>query len=98
MLDHMNQQIDNLRKILGGQEDNMSDAGLLVESHREILDRQFWVAVPERGKRALLLSEEAWCIPPKNVQSYVNDLIKKSDVAEAVSILQNYDACAESED
>jgi len=46
----------------------------------------------------VLLSEEAWCIPPKNVQSYVNDLIKKGDVAEAVSILQNYAACAESED
>jgi len=62
------------------------------------LDRQFWAAVPESGKRAVLLSEEAWCIPPKNVQSYVNDLIKKGDVAEAVSILQNYAACAESED
>jgi len=98
MLDHMNQQIDNLRKILGAHEDKMSDAGLLVESHREILDRQFWAAVPESGKRAVLLSEEAWCIPPKNVQSYVNDLIKKGDVAEAVSILQNYAACAESED
>ncbi len=74
MLDHMNQQIDNLRKILGAHEDKMGDAGLLVESHREILDRQFWAAVPESGKRSVLLSEEAWCIPPKNVQSYVNDL------------------------
>ena len=98
MLDHMNHEIDNLRKILGAHEDKMSDAGLLVESHREILDRQFWAAVPESGKRAVLLSEEAWCIPPKNVQSYVNDLVKKGDVAEAVSILQNYAACAESPD
>jgi len=76
----------------------MSDAGLLIESHREILDRQFWAAVPESGKRAVLLSEEAWCIPPKNVQSYVNDLIKKGDISEAVSVLQNYAACAESAD
>jgi len=98
MLDHMNHEIENLRKILGAHEDKMSDAGLLIESHREILDRQFWAAVPESGKRAVLLSEEAWCIPPKNVQSYVNDLIKKGDVAEAVSILRNYAACAESED
>jgi hypothetical protein len=98
MLDHMNREIDNLRKILGAHEDKMSDAGLLVESHREILDRQFWAAVPESGKRAVLLSDEAWCVPPKNVQSYVNDLIKKGDVAEAVSVLQNYAACAESED
>jgi hypothetical protein len=98
MLDRMNHEIDNLRKILGAHEDKMSDAGLLIESHREILDRQFWAAVPESGKRAVLLSQEAWCIPPKNVQSYVNDLIKKGDIGEAVSILQNYAACAESED
>jgi len=98
MLDRMNHEIENLRKILGAHEDKMSDAGLLLESHREILDRQFWAAVPESGKRSVLLSEEAWCIPPKNVQSYVNDLIKRGEVAEAVSILQNYAACAESED
>ena len=98
MLDRMNHEIENLRKILGAHENKMSDAGLLLESHREILDRQFWAAVPERNKRSVLLSEEAWCIPPKNVQSYVNDLIKRGDVAQAVSILQNYAACAESED
>jgi hypothetical protein len=98
MLDRMNSEIDNLRKILGAHENKMSDAGLLIESHREILDRQFWAAVPESGKRSVLLSREAWCIPPKNIQSYVNDLIKKGDIGEAVSILQNYAACAESED
>jgi len=98
MLDRMNQEIDGLRKVLGAHEDKMSGAGLLIESHREILDRQFWAAVPESGKRAVLLSEEAWCIPPKNIQSYVNDLVKKGDIAQAVSILQNYAACAESED
>ena len=98
MLDRMNQEIENLRKILGAHEDKMSNAGLITESHREILDRQFWAAVPESGKRAVLLSEEAWCIPPKNVQSYVNDLIKRGDVAQAVGILQNYAACVESEE
>jgi len=98
MLDRMNHEIENLRKILGAHEDKMSDAGMLLESHREILDRQFWAAVPESGKRAVLLSDEAWCIPPKNVQSYVNDLIKRGDVAQAVGILQNYAACAESDE
>src|SRR6267143_579386 len=98
MLDRMNQEILNLRKILGAHEDKMSDAGILAESHREILDRQFWAAVPESGKRAVLLSGEAWCIPPRNVQSFVGDLIEHGDVAEAISILQNYAACADSED
>src|SRR5713101_246374 len=98
MLDRMNHEIDNLRKILGAHEDKMGEAGVLVESHREILDRQFWAAVPERGKREVLLSNEAWCIPPHNVQSYVNDQIKKGNVAEAVSILHNYATCAGSEE
>src|SRR6266478_4708063 len=60
MLDRMNQEIENLRKILGAHEDKMSDAGIFAESHREILDRQFWAAVPESGKRAVLMSGEAW--------------------------------------
>jgi hypothetical protein len=98
MLDRMNQEIENLRKILGAHEDKMSDAGILAESHREILDRQFWAAVPESGKRAVLMSGEAWCIPPRNVQSYVGELIERGNVAEAISILQNYAACADSED
>jgi hypothetical protein len=98
MLDRMNQEIENLRKILGAHENKMADAGILAESHREILDRQFWAAVPDSGKQSVLLSDEAWCIPPRNVQSYVGDLIEKGNVAEAISILQNYAACAESED
>ncbi|MGA2810544.1 MAG: PilZ domain-containing protein [Candidatus Acidiferrum sp.] len=98
MLDRMNAEIENLRKILGAHEDKMSEAGILQESHREILDRQFWAAVPESGKREVLLSDEAWCIPPRNVQSYVADLIAQGNVAEAISILQNYAACAESDE
>jgi len=98
MLDRMNQEIENLRKILGAHEDKMSDAGILAESHREILDKQFWAAVPESGKRAVLLSDEAWCIPPRNVQSYVSELIKQGNNAEAISILRNYAACADSEE
>jgi hypothetical protein len=98
MLDRMNQEIENLRKILGAHEDQMSEAGILVERHREILDRQFWAAVPESGKQAVLLSDEAWCIPPRNVQSYVGGLIEKGNIAEAISILQNYASCTDSEE
>jgi hypothetical protein len=98
MLDRMNQEIENLRKILGAHEDKMTEAGILAESHREILDKQFWAAVPDSGKRAVLLSGEAWCIPPRNVQSYVGELIEHGNIAEAISILQNYAACADSEE
>jgi hypothetical protein len=98
MLERMNQEVETLRKILGQHEDKMAEAGLVVESHRELLDRQFWSTVPENAKREVLLSDEAWCIPPKNVQSYVADLIVQGNVAEAISILQNYAKCADSEE
>ncbi len=98
MLDRMNQEIDHLRNILGQHEDKLAEAGILVESHREILDRQFWASVPESAKREVLLSDEAWCIPPKNVQSYVAELIEHGELAEAISILQNYAKCADSEE
>src|SRR6266704_3425209 len=81
-----------------GRHAEPSEDGMLVQSHREILDRQFWAAVPESGKRAVLLSGEAWCIPPRNVQSYVGGLIEQGNIAEAISILQNYAACADSEE
>jgi len=98
MLDRMNQEIESLRNILGSHENKMTDAGILVESHREILDRQFWAAVPESGKQSVLLSEEAWCIPPRNVQSYVAGLLEKGNVTEAIEILQNYASCTDNED
>jgi hypothetical protein len=98
MLDRMNQEIESLRNILGSHENKMTDAGILVESHREILDRQFWAAVPESGKQSVLLSEDAWCIPPRNVQSYVAGLLEKGNVGEAIEILQNYASCADSEE
>jgi hypothetical protein len=98
MLDRMNQEIEQLRKILGQHEDKMAEAGILVESHREMLDRVFWASVPESAKREVLLSEEAWCIPPKNVQSYVAELLKHGEKADAVSILQNYARCTDSEE
>jgi hypothetical protein len=98
MLDRMHQEVESLRKILGQHEDKMAEAGILAESHREILDRQFWASVPESAKREVLLSQEAWAIPPKNVQSYVSELIGQGNVAEAVSILQNYARCADSDE
>jgi hypothetical protein len=98
MLDRMNTEIESLRKILGAHEDKMTEAGMMVETHREILDRQFWAAVPENSKRAVLLSDEAWCIPARNVHSYVAQLLKDGNIADATSILENYAACAESDE
>ncbi len=56
MMEHMSRQMDSLRQILRLQEDKMSKAGMLVESHADILDRMFWAEVPEAGKKSVLLS------------------------------------------
>ena len=97
MLDRMHLEIENLRKILSEHEDKMGEAGIVFESHREILDRQFWAAVPDRGKHQILLSHEAWCIPPHHLQSYVRERTTKGHIAEGIDILRNYAACIESE-
>lgn len=98
MLDRMNQEIENLRKILGAHENKMTEAGLVVDTHADLLDRQFWAAVPESGKRSVLNSPEAWCIPPRNVRQYVIELMERGEVADACAILQNYASCANSDE
>ena len=93
LLEHMSRQMDTLRKILRLQEDKMSKAGILVESHADILDRMFWAEVPEAGKKSVLLSNEAPCVPPRNVRQFVELLLERSDLDTAGAILNNYVSC-----
>jgi PilZ domain len=96
MFERMSQEIEGLRKILGTHEEKLAGAGVLVESTADLLDRQFWSAVPERGKRAVLTSPEAWCIPARNVRQYVEELFQRGDEKTALEILQNYASRLES--
>jgi len=98
MLDKMGHELDTLRKLLKAREDKMASAGLSVESHADVLDRQFWAAVPESGKRAVLTSSEAWCIPPRNVQSYVEDLLGRGEADVAGDVLLKYAQCVRNKD
>jgi hypothetical protein len=93
MMEHMSRQMDTLRQILRIQEDKMSKAGLLVESHADILDRMFWAEVPESGKRSVLMSNEAPCVPPRNVRQFVEHLLERGDKESADKILRNYFSC-----
>src|SRR6202167_1226277 len=68
MLDRMGHELTTLRKLLKSREEKLAHAGMSVESHADVLDRQFWAAVPDSGKKTVLMSSEAWCIPPRNVQ------------------------------
>jgi hypothetical protein len=93
MMEHMSRQMDSLRSILKLQEDKMSKAGILVESHADILDRMFWAEVPEAGKKSVLMSNEAPCVPPRNLRQFVEMLLERDDKQSAAEILNNYSNC-----
>ncbi|MFY9646590.1 MAG: hypothetical protein WAK29_15520, partial [Terriglobales bacterium] len=90
MMEHMSRQMDTLRQILRVQEDKMSKAGILIESHADILDRMFWAEIPEAGKKSVLLSGEAACVPPRNIRQFVELLFDRDDNEIAAKILTNY--------
>lgn len=98
MLEHMSRQMDSLRQILRLQEDKMSKAGILVESHADILDRMFWAEVPDAGKKSVLLSDEAPCVPARNIRQFVELLLDRDENETATAILANYASCLNAKD
>ena len=90
MFAKMGKELEGLRKVLGGHEDRMRRAGMRVETYAEILDRQFWASLPENGKRIVLLSPDCWCIPPRNVRSFIDQALERGDAALAGDVLRNY--------
>ena len=90
LLEDMGKQMANLRKILFHQEEKMSKAGMVVESHSDLLDRTFWAELPEHSKKNALLSEDAACVPARNVRQYVELLLERGDRETASAIMVNY--------
>jgi hypothetical protein len=93
MLDRMGNELTTLRKLLKSREEKMAHAGMSIETHADVLDRQFWAAVPDSGKKTVLMSSEAWCIPPRNVQQYVEELMGRGESDAAGDILLHYASC-----
>ncbi len=98
MLDRMGREVEGLRKLLRSREEKLAKAGVSVESQADVLDRQFWAAVPESGKRNVLTSSEAWCVPPRNVQQYVDELLARGESETAGNVLSTYASCVRSKD
>jgi hypothetical protein len=93
LLDRMNTELEALRKILGAQEEMMATAGLSVQSHTELLDQEFWQQVPEENKKEVLTSEEAWCVPPRNIRVYLEDMLRRGELKTVNEVLLNYATC-----
>jgi hypothetical protein len=98
MMEHMSRQMGSLRQILKLQEEKMNKAGILVESHADILDRMFWAEVPESGKKTVLMSNEAPCVPPRNLRQFVEVLLDRDDKQASAEILDNYSGCLGTKD
>src|SRR5437016_3067716 len=93
LLDRMNTEIEGLRKILSTQEDMMAQAGLSVQSYTELLDQEFWEQVPEENKKEVLTSDEAWCVPPRNVRAFLEDMLRRGELKTVNEILMKYASC-----
>jgi hypothetical protein len=93
LLDRMNTEIEALRKILGTQEEMMAHAGLSVQSYTELLDQEFWEQVPEENKKEVLTSDESWCVPPRNVRAFLEDMLRRGELKTVNEILMKYASC-----
>jgi len=93
LLDRMNAEIEALRKILGSQEEMMASAGIQVQSYTELLDQEFWSQVPEENKKEVLTSDEAWCVPPRNVRGFLEEMLRRGELKTVNEILTKYAAC-----
>lgn len=93
LLDRMNSEIEALRKILGQQEETMASAGIQVQSYTELLDQEFWLQVPEENKKEVLTSDEAWCVPPRNVRAFLEEMLRRGELKTVNEILTRYAAC-----
>lgn len=87
VLERMSKEIESLRKQVGAPAKSGAAA---AEPEAEILDRQFWAALPASGKRSVLLSPEAWCVPARNVRQFVEELLGQGDAQTAGAVLENY--------
>ena len=98
VLNDMNAELDGLRKILGVYEEKLSRAGIHMQSPVELLAQEFWGQVNEEKKRAVLESQEAWCVPPMRLREYLQTLTSRGDTADVDKILRNYASCIQSKE
>ena len=49
--------------------------------------------MPESGKKTVLLSDEAPCVPARNLRQFVEVLLDRNDKQTATEILNNYSSC-----
>lgn len=93
LLENLSEEIQPLREALGSGDAKAEKRG---ESYPEFLYGLFWSSVPESVKSGVLLSSEAWCVPPRNIQPFVAELLRREDSSAVEKILGYYVGCVTS--
>ena len=93
LLDRMNTEIEALRKILGQQQEQMAAAGISMQAYTEVLDQEFWSQVPDENKKEVLCSDESWCVPPRNVRGFLEEMLRRGELKTVNEILMRYVGC-----
>src|SRR5260370_34010565 len=87
----MNMESEGLRKILTSQEEQMANAGLQVQSYTELRDQEFWEQVPDENKKEVMISDEAWCVPPRKHRTFLEDMLRRGELTTVNEILPKYE-------
>lgn len=98
LLEKLSHGMQPLRDALRSGESESEKAEKRNEPYPEVLHNLFWSSVPEAIKRSVLLSPEAWCVPPRNIQPFVEELMRRGDSSTAEKILGYYAGCVTSHD
>ena len=93
LLNRMNREIDSLRETLGSYEDKLKLAGFALDRPADVLEQEFWSRMPEQARLAVLLSPQAWQIPPRHLRQYADQLAERNDVEQLDKVLLSYAAC-----
>jgi hypothetical protein len=97
MLSRLSHEIEGLRALVASHEKKLTEAGIAVQPYAEQLDQQFWAMVPEEKKQSVLLSADAWCVPPRGVRAYVEELFNRKETITAQKILHRYSSCVKAD-
>ena len=92
LLDRMKGEIDTLRETLGSYEDKLKRAGFDLDRPADALELEFWARMPEAVKVSVLLSDQAWQIPPGQLRRYAEQLVERNEVPQLEKFLLNYAA------
>ena len=90
VLNRMNREIDSLRETLGSYEDKLRRAGFELDRPADALEQEFWARMPEEAKLDVLLSAEAWQIPPRYLRQFADQLAERNAAEQLEKVLLNY--------